>query len=94
LTEHKILFLGAGSSGIGVAKQLMSFFTAMDISEEEAKKKIYVSVFLLVCSFIYNVWQTVDSKGLVTADREGLQEHKKCEYFQSLSQAYVYHWLS
>ncbi|KAF5369455.1 hypothetical protein D9758_002564 [Tetrapyrgos nigripes] len=61
LSEHKILFLGAGSSGIGVAKMLMSFFTSMGISEEEAKKKIY----------------TVDSKGLVTLDREGLQEHKK-----------------
>ncbi|THV05227.1 malate dehydrogenase [Dendrothele bispora CBS 962.96] len=61
LTEHKILFLGAGSSGIGVAKQLLSFFTSMGMTVEEAKNKIY----------------TVDSKGLVTADREGLQEHKK-----------------
>jgi hypothetical protein len=24
--------------------------------------------------------QTVDSKGLITADRKGLQEHKKCGY--------------
>ncbi|KAK7469109.1 hypothetical protein VKT23_003600 [Stygiomarasmius scandens] len=61
LTEHRILFLGAGSSGIGVAKQLLSFFTSMGMTVEEAKNRIY----------------TVDSKGLVTADREGLQEHKK-----------------
>jgi malate dehydrogenase (oxaloacetate-decarboxylating)(NADP+) len=27
LTDHKILFLGAGSAGVGVAKQVMSFFT-------------------------------------------------------------------
>jgi malate dehydrogenase (oxaloacetate-decarboxylating)(NADP+) len=61
LTDHKILFLGAGSAGIGVAKQCMSFFTLLGMSEEEAKSRIY----------------TTDSKGLVTADRKGLQEHKK-----------------
>jgi malate dehydrogenase (oxaloacetate-decarboxylating)(NADP+) len=42
LTNHKILFLGAGSAGIGVAKQLMSFFTLLGLSEEEAKSRIYV----------------------------------------------------
>ncbi|EGN92120.1 hypothetical protein SERLA73DRAFT_173095 [Serpula lacrymans var. lacrymans S7.3] len=61
LSDHKILFFGAGSAGIGVAKQLLSFFTMSGLSEEEARKRIY----------------TVDSKGLITADRKGLQEHKK-----------------
>ncbi|KAF5389301.1 hypothetical protein D9757_003466 [Collybiopsis confluens] len=61
LTDHKILFFGAGSSGIGVAKQLLSFFTHMGMSVKEAKQRIY----------------TVDSKGLITADRKGLQEHKR-----------------
>ncbi|KDQ26038.1 hypothetical protein PLEOSDRAFT_1078355 [Pleurotus ostreatus PC15] len=61
LNSHKILFFGAGSAGIGVAKQLISFFTLLGMSEEEAKGHIY----------------TVDSKGLITADRKGLQEHKK-----------------
>ncbi|KAJ4491276.1 malate dehydrogenase [Lentinula edodes] len=61
LSEHRILFFGAGSSGIGVAKQLVSFFTELGLSVDEAKKQIY----------------TVDSKGLITAEREGLQEHKK-----------------
>jgi malate dehydrogenase (oxaloacetate-decarboxylating)(NADP+) len=42
LTEHKILFFGAGSAGIGVAKQLLSFFTMLGLSEEEAKQRIYV----------------------------------------------------
>jgi malate dehydrogenase (oxaloacetate-decarboxylating)(NADP+) len=61
LTDHRILFFGAGSAGIGVAKQLLSFFTINGLSAEEAKKHIY----------------TVDSKGLITGDRPGLQEHKK-----------------
>ncbi|KAF8221039.1 malate dehydrogenase [Tricholoma matsutake] len=61
VSEQKILFFGAGSAGIGVAKQLLSFFTLHGMSEEDAKKRIY----------------TVDSKGLITADRKGLQEHKK-----------------
>ncbi|KJA24089.1 hypothetical protein HYPSUDRAFT_136842 [Hypholoma sublateritium FD-334 SS-4] len=61
LVDQRILFFGAGSAGIGVAKQLLSFFTLLGLSEEEAKSRIY----------------TVDSKGLITADRAGLQEHKK-----------------
>ncbi|KAH7922038.1 hypothetical protein BV22DRAFT_1106847 [Leucogyrophana mollusca] len=61
LADHKILFFGAGSAGIGVAKQLLSFFTTNGLSPEEARSRIY----------------TVDSKGLITADRKGLQEHKK-----------------
>ncbi|KAF9242568.1 hypothetical protein BU15DRAFT_43689 [Melanogaster broomeanus] len=61
LSDHKVLFFGAGSAGIGVAKQLLSFFTSLGMSMEEAKSRIY----------------TVDSKGLITADRRGLQEHKK-----------------
>ncbi|KAG6877126.1 hypothetical protein C0993_010078 [Termitomyces sp. T159_Od127] len=61
LTDHRILFFGAGSAGIGVAKQLMSFFKLLGLSEDEARSRIY----------------TVDSKGLITAGRKGLQEHKK-----------------
>ncbi|RXW24430.1 hypothetical protein EST38_g1441 [Candolleomyces aberdarensis] len=61
LTEQRILFFGAGSAGIGVAKQLLSFFTLQGLSVEEARDRIW----------------TVDSKGLITADRKGLQEHKK-----------------
>ena len=44
LTDQRILFFGAGSAGIGVAKQLMSFFTLFGLSEEEARSRIYVSV--------------------------------------------------
>jgi len=61
LSDHKLLFFGAGSAGVGVAKQLLSFFTFLGMSPDEAKSRIY----------------TVDSKGLITADRKGLQEHKK-----------------
>ncbi|KAG6376944.1 hypothetical protein JVT61DRAFT_978 [Boletus reticuloceps] len=61
LSDHRILFFGAGSAGIGVAKQLLSFFTRLGVPLEEAKSRIY----------------TVDTKGLITADRKGLQEHKK-----------------
>jgi hypothetical protein len=42
LTEHKILFFGSGSAGVGVAKQLLSFFTLLGLSEAEAKSRIYV----------------------------------------------------
>lgn len=46
VSDQRILFFGAGSAGIGVAKQLMSFFTLLGLSEEDAKKRIYVCLFL------------------------------------------------
>jgi malate dehydrogenase (oxaloacetate-decarboxylating)(NADP+) len=61
LKDHKVLFLGAGSAGVGVAKQLTSFFMLQGLSEEEAKRRIW----------------TVDSQGLITANRPSLAEHKK-----------------
>ena len=42
LSNHRILFFGAGSAGIGVAKQLLSFFKFQGMSETEAKKQIWV----------------------------------------------------
>ncbi|KDQ16653.1 hypothetical protein BOTBODRAFT_30567 [Botryobasidium botryosum FD-172 SS1] len=61
LKEHRVVFFGAGSAGVGVARQLLHFFKLQGLTEEEAKKQIW----------------TVDSKGLITADRTDLQEHKK-----------------
>lgn len=60
--DHKILFYGAGSAGIGVAKQVMSYFLNLGMSEEQAKARIW----------------TVDSKGLVYEGRPGgLYKHKE-----------------
>jgi len=61
LTSHRILFLGAGSAGVGVATQLMSFFTLNGLSVEEARERIYL----------------VDSQGLIFNERGSLPEHKK-----------------
>lgn len=62
LNQHRILFFGAGSAGVGVASQLMSFFTLLGLSEEEARRRIWL----------------VDSQGLVYDARGNLAEHKKC----------------
>lgn len=61
LTDHRILFFGAGSAGVGVAMQLMSFFTLHGLSKEEARQCIWL----------------VDSQGLVYNSRGPLAEHKK-----------------
>lgn len=63
LSEHRILFLGAGSAGVGVSMQLMSFFTLQGLSKEEAKSRIYL----------------VDTQGLVYDSRGPMAEHKQCE---------------
>ncbi|KAJ7913874.1 hypothetical protein B0H13DRAFT_2003826 [Mycena leptocephala] len=61
LSSHRILFFGAGSAGVGVAMQLMSFFTLEGMSEQEARDRIYL----------------VDSQGLVYTGRGELAEHKE-----------------
>ncbi|EPS38975.1 hypothetical protein H072_7269 [Dactylellina haptotyla CBS 200.50] len=60
--DQRLVFLGAGSAGVGVARQIMEMFKKEGhISEDEARKQFYL----------------VDSKGLVTNDRgDKLQEHK------------------
>lgn len=58
--DQRAVFLGAGSAGVGVAKQLSEFFIKEGLSGEEAKKRFWL----------------VDSQGLVTLDRGPLAEHK------------------
>lgn len=59
--DHRAVFLGSGSAGVGVAKQIVDYFMHEGLTEEEAK----------------NCFWLVDSKGLVTSDRgDTLAEHK------------------
>ncbi|GAA6032978.1 hypothetical protein JCM8097_000081 [Rhodosporidiobolus ruineniae] len=62
LKDQKILFFGAGSSGVGVAETICKYFELQGMSEEEAKSKFWL----------------VDSRGLVAHNRgDALPEHKK-----------------
>ena len=62
IEDQKLVFMGAGSAGVGVAKQVMEFYTQRGLSEQQARDKFYL----------------VDTKGLVTKDRgDNLAEHKK-----------------
>ena len=61
LREEKVLFLGAGEAGTGIADLLVSAMVADGAERAEALKR---------CWF-------VDSKGLVEKSRKDLQEHKK-----------------
>ncbi|CAG8975663.1 hypothetical protein HYALB_00012321 [Hymenoscyphus albidus] len=62
MEDQKLVFMGAGSAGVGVAKQVMEYYTRRGLSEQEARNKFYL----------------VDTKGLVTFDRgDKLAEHKK-----------------
>lgn len=61
LPEQKILFLGAGEAGIGVAEVFVSALVEEGVPAEEARKQ---------CWF-------VDTKGLLVADRESMAEQKR-----------------
>lgn len=62
IDEQRLVFMGAGSAGVGVAKQLVEYYTKRGLSEQAAKDKFWL----------------VDTKGLVTKDRgDKLAEHKK-----------------
>lgn len=62
LEEQRLVFMGAGSAGVGVAKQLVEYYTRRGLSESAARDKFWL----------------VDTKGLVTRDRgDKLAEHKK-----------------
>ncbi|KAH8695989.1 NADP-dependent malic enzyme MaeA [Talaromyces proteolyticus] len=59
--DQRAVFLGAGSAGVGVAKQIVDYFVREGLTEDEAKACFYL----------------VDTKGLVTADRgDRLADHK------------------
>ncbi|KAJ2516408.1 hypothetical protein H4217_004596 [Coemansia sp. RSA 1939] len=60
--DHRILFVGSGSAGVGVAKQLVDYFVIEHkIPEEKAKAMFWF----------------VDSRGMITANRgDKLAEHK------------------
>ena len=59
--DQRAVFLGAGSAGVGVAKQIVQFFMHQGMTEEEARDCFYL----------------VDTKGLVTVDRgDKLADHK------------------
>lgn len=59
--DQRAVFLGAGSAGVGVAKQIVAFFIKEGLTEDQARRCFWL----------------VDSQGLVTLDRPGtLAEHK------------------
>lgn len=61
LADQRAVFFGAGSAGVGVAKQIVEFFMKGGLTEEQARRCFWL----------------VDSKGLVTDDRgDKLAEHK------------------
>lgn len=61
LKDHKIVFFGAGSAAVGVAKQIVHLMVMEGIEKEDALKRFWL----------------VDSKGLVTTTRgDKLQDHK------------------
>ncbi len=60
LPNQVFLVSGAGAGGIGVAMQVRNGLIRLGLTEEQARKRIYV----------------LDSRGLILDDREGLEDYK------------------
>ncbi|KAF7863044.1 hypothetical protein EAF04_007127 [Stromatinia cepivora] len=61
IEDQRLVFMGAGSAGVGVAKQVMEYYTRRGLTEQAAREKFWL----------------VDTKGLVTTDRgDKLADHK------------------
>lgn len=59
--DQRAVFFGAGSAGVGVAKQIVEFFIREGLTEDEARRCFWL----------------VDTKGLITNDRgDKLADHK------------------
>lgn len=59
--DHRAVFFGAGSAGVGVARQIVDYFVHEGLTEQEARSCFWL----------------VDTKGLVTSDRgDTLADHK------------------
>ncbi|CAG8984071.1 hypothetical protein HYALB_00003013 [Hymenoscyphus albidus] len=59
--DQRAVFMGAGSAGVGVAKQIVEYFIKEGLTEDEARKRFWF----------------VDTKGLITNDRgDKLAQHK------------------
>ncbi|RUO71687.1 NAD-dependent malic enzyme [Idiomarina ramblicola] len=61
LSEQKVVFVGAGSAGCGIAEQVMIQMTAEGLTEEQAKKQIFM----------------VDRFGLVMNTMDGLRDFQQ-----------------
>jgi malate dehydrogenase (oxaloacetate-decarboxylating)(NADP+) len=61
MSEQRVLFLGAGEAGMGIADNIVTVLQEEGLSLEEARQRIWF----------------VDSKGLIVKSREGLAEHKQ-----------------
>ncbi len=73
MKDQKILFAGAGASAQGISDLLVSAMLEDGLEPEEARKRIW----------------TVDSRGLVTKDRSGLEDFK-ATYARDLSEVADY----
>jgi malate dehydrogenase (oxaloacetate-decarboxylating)(NADP+) len=60
MSDHRVLLLGAGEAGMGIADNIVAVLMEEGLSKEAARKRIWF----------------VDSKGLIVKGREGLTAHK------------------
>ncbi|MFK7997031.1 MAG: NAD-dependent malic enzyme [Granulosicoccus sp.] len=61
LTDNRILIYGAGAAGLGIARQLKAQMVVAGLSDDEVQKAVLV----------------MDSRGVISADRENLDSYKK-----------------
>jgi malate dehydrogenase (oxaloacetate-decarboxylating)(NADP+) len=78
--DHRVVFLGGGSAAVGVAKEMMNYFTMLGLSEQEARERFWL-IDTKVCSSHCRK-DEADMQGLITHSRPDvvagkLASHKK-----------------
>jgi malate dehydrogenase (oxaloacetate-decarboxylating) len=61
IADQRVVFVGAGSAGCGIAEQVVVAMQAEGLSEKEARRRVYM----------------VDREGLVTSDQEWLRDFQR-----------------
>ncbi|MDI5454560.1 hypothetical protein MJM04_34510, partial [Salmonella enterica subsp. enterica serovar Cerro] len=83
LSEQKIVFLGAGSAGCGIAEQIIAQTQREGLSEDAARQNVFISNNLLELRNLVQVAELIVRCAMMRKESRGL--HFTLDYPQQLA---------